>query len=102
MQWRNARGSFGKAFDLYRRALLEARAEWSALALVLISGVAWTPVALLFPLPLKIVVDTVLGGKPLEGIAASVIPSALGDDPARLLLVTIAFSLGLCLLGVAY
>jgi ATP-binding cassette, subfamily B, bacterial len=55
------------------------------LALSLIS----TPVALLTPLPLKIVVDSVLGDKPLPGFMQSVVPGFMTDSKGMILILTV-------------
>jgi ATP-binding cassette, subfamily B, bacterial len=55
------------------------------LALSLIS----TPVALLTPLPLKIVVDSVLGDKPLPGFMQSVVPGFMTDSKGMILVLTV-------------
>jgi len=52
---------------LYRRLLAQARPYWSHLGALLGLGLITTPVALLLPVPLKIVVDSVLGSQPLPG-----------------------------------
>jgi ATP-binding cassette subfamily B protein len=64
---------FTSPFALYARAFREARPYWPHLALILALGLGWMPVALLMPLPVKIVVDSVLGGQalpwPLDRVA---------------------------------
>jgi len=50
---------------LYRRLLQEARPYWFHLAGLFGLGLLASPVALLTPVPLKIAVDSVLGGHPL-------------------------------------
>lgn len=51
-----------------RRLVLQARRYWPLLALILALDLAATPLALLSPLPLKIVVDSVLGAAPLPHV----------------------------------
>jgi ATP-binding cassette, subfamily B, bacterial len=55
------------------------------LALSLIS----TPIALLTPLPLKIVVDSVLGDKPLPGFMQYVVPGFMTDSKGMILILTV-------------
>ena len=65
------------------------------LALSLIS----TPVALLTPLPLKIVVDSVLGDKPLPGFMQSVVPGFITDSKGMILILTVVLVLIVALLS---
>ncbi|HEX6980263.1 MAG TPA: ABC transporter ATP-binding protein [Alphaproteobacteria bacterium] len=62
------------AFHVYLRALREVRHFWPHLVLILVMGLAWTPIALVTPLPLKIIVDNVLGTMPLPGLVADTLP----------------------------
>jgi ATP-binding cassette, subfamily B, bacterial len=48
--------------QIYRRALREARAFWPHLATILFLGLLETPLGLLTPLPMKVVIDSVIGG----------------------------------------
>ena len=50
---------------VYRRLLQEARPYWFHFAGLFGLGLLASPVALLTPVPLKIAVDSVLGGHPL-------------------------------------
>ena len=52
---------------LYRRLLAQARPYWPHLGVLFTLGLLTTPLALLVPVPLKIVVDSVLGTRPLPG-----------------------------------
>ncbi len=53
------------AVRVYKRALNEARPFWPHLGALLLIGLLFTPMSLLNPLPLKIIVDCVLGQQPL-------------------------------------
>ncbi len=66
------------AVALYRRAFREARGFHRHLLLVLLSGLAGLPLALLAPLPVKLVVDNVLAGQPLAGPLAALLPAGPG------------------------
>jgi ATP-binding cassette subfamily B protein len=85
---------------LYRRALAEARPHRRGLALVLLLGFLTTPLALLAPIPLALVLDTVIGGQPL----APPFDALLGADAARsaVLAAAAALSLGAALLALAH
>ncbi len=53
------------ALRVYGRALREVRDYWPHLGIVLLAGLVATPLALLNPLPLKIIADSVLGHEPI-------------------------------------
>lgn len=69
-------------FTLYRRLFAQARPYWLHLGALLGLGLITTPVALLIPVPLKIVVDSVLGGHPLPGFLAHWFPTAPSSPTA--------------------
>jgi ATP-binding cassette subfamily B protein len=75
-----------KDFSLFRRLLLEARPYWGHILLIFGVSVLATPLALLIPLPLKVVVDNVLGDKPLPGFLAAVMPQFFQETTGRILL----------------
>ena len=53
---------------LYRRVLRQTRPYWWHIAGLLGLGVLASPIAILNPVPLKIVVDSVLGSRPLPPV----------------------------------
>lgn len=73
------------ALKLFRRILQQARPYWPQLAVVLALGLLATPLALLLPLPLKIVVDSVIGNQPLPGFLSAVVPDGLTASQGALL-----------------
>src|SRR5437879_5909255 len=82
---------------LYRRLLRQARPYWLHLAALVGIGLLASPLALLDPVPLKIVFDSVLGSHPLPVYVRAVLPSAvLGSAGA--LLVAIGLLLGVAAL----
>src|SRR5437899_645416 len=82
---------------LYRRLLRHARPYWLHLAGLFGIGLLASPLALLDPVPLKIVFDSVLGSHPLPAYVRAVLPSAvLGSAGA--LLVAIGLLLGVAAL----
>jgi ATP-binding cassette subfamily B protein len=87
---------------LYRRAFREARPYWPHLALVLLVGLVWLPVALLLPLPVRLVVDSVIGQQPLPEVIRAVLPSALAGTPERLLAAAVGGAVVLALLSAAH
>jgi ATP-binding cassette subfamily B protein len=70
---------------LYRRLLGQARPYWFHLAGLFGLSLVATPLALLNPLPLRIVVDSVLGRRPLPGFLGAVLPSAATGSPTAVL-----------------
>ena len=82
---------------LYRRLLRQARPYWLHLAGLFGIGLLASPLALLDPVPLKIVFDSVLGSHPLPAYVRAVLPSeVLGSAGA--LLVAIGLLLGVAAL----
>ena len=63
-----------RIFHIYCRAFYEVRGYWRWLALILTVGLLWIPLSLLLPLPLKLILDNVLGGRPLAGVVAMLMP----------------------------
>src|SRR5256886_11864640 len=62
---------------LYRRLLRQARPYWLHLGGLFGIGLLASPLALLDPVPLKIVFDSVLGSHPLPAYVRAVLPSAV-------------------------
>src|SRR5437762_13995045 len=69
---------------LYRRLLRQARPYWLHLAGLFGIGLLASPLALLDPVPLKIVFDSVLGSHPLPVYVRAVLPSAVPGSAAEL------------------
>jgi ATP-binding cassette subfamily B protein len=70
---------------LYKRLFTEARPQHRHLAALFGISLLGAPLALLLPLPVKVVVDAVLGGEPLSPLVAAVVPRAWHDDADALL-----------------
>jgi ATP-binding cassette, subfamily B, bacterial len=70
---------------LYRRLLLEARPFWTHIAALFALSMLAAPMTLLTPLPLKIVVDSVLGSHALPTWVAWLFPPSLPRSDARVL-----------------
>ena len=82
----------GKSSDiaLYRRLILEARQFWPHIAGLFALGLLSAPLTLLSPLPLKIVVDSVLGSHNLPGWLAFFLPAdAKSSDVSAVILVAV-------------
>lgn len=81
--------------EIFRRLLLRARPWWGRLAGIFALGLLATPIALLAPLPLKIVVDHVLGDRPVGDLLGAVVPD--GASESALLVAAIALLVGVAL-----
>src|SRR5204862_25489 len=84
---------------LYRRLLRQARPYWLHLAVLFCIGLLASPVALLNPVPLKIVVDSVLGTRPLSPALQALLPAAIAGSRAALLAVAVGLLLAVAALG---
>jgi ATP-binding cassette subfamily B protein len=78
---------------IYRRVFREARSYWLHLVGLFALSLMSTPLALLNPLPLKIVVDSVLGDKPLPGFMQPVVPDFITGSKDMILILAIALIL---------
>jgi len=67
------------------RLLKDARAHWPQLWLIILFNLLATPLGLLAPFPLKIVLDCVLGGRPVPGYLRALLPAAWQVTPSTLL-----------------
>jgi len=77
---------------LFRRVLRQARPYWPHLVGLFALGLLASPIALLNPVPLKIVFDSVLGGRPLPPGLQALVPATVGSGAA-----TLAIAIGLLL-----
>ncbi len=87
------------AWAIYLRALQQTHPHWLGLAILLALGALAAPVALLMPLPLKIVVDTVLGSHPLPQFLDPFVPSWIAASPGATLWLAVSLVLLIALLG---
>ncbi len=71
--------------QLYRRLAGASSGYRGHLGALFGLSVAGAPLALLLPLPIKVVVDGVLGGKPLSPVVAALVPDAWEGDADMLL-----------------
>ncbi|MBK4723291.1 hypothetical protein JJL56_31040 [Azospirillum sp. YIM DDC1] len=87
---------------IYWRALKEARPWYPQLGLIVALGLLATPIALLAPIPIKIIVDSVLGDKPLPSFLTRSLPSDVTGDKDMVLYLCIAFGVLVALLAVVH
>ena len=85
-------------FALYRRLLRESRAFWPHIGALFILSVLAAPLTLLTPLPLKVVVDSILGSQPLPGWLLVVLPDGVDRAGMTALLAVAVFLVLLALI----
>ena len=93
-----AAGSYSTR-TIYRRVFRETRPYRLHLLGMLALSLMSTPVALLTPLPLKIVVDSVLGDKPLPGFMQPLVPQFVAGSKAMILILAVALVMIVALLA---
>ncbi len=71
---------------------------WHLTGLFLLSLIA-TPLALLTPMPLKMAVDNVIGGRPLPAVVDTLLPAAIGRSDRGLLVFTVLLLAGVMLVN---
>jgi len=84
---------------LYRRLLRQARSYWPHVVGVFALGLLASPIALLTPVPFKIVVDSVLGAQPLPPLLQALVPATVGSSAAATLALAIGLLLAVTALG---
>jgi ATP-binding cassette, subfamily B, bacterial len=84
-------GTEGRVTDrtLIGRILREARPFRWRVGGIFATDLLGTPVLLLTPIPLKIVVDNVIGDQPLPGVLAAVLPRALSESTMGVLVLAV-------------
>jgi ATP-binding cassette subfamily B protein len=83
--------------EIYQRVFAEARPFWPQLSAILFLSLLSAPLALLYPLPMKIAVDCVLGKQPLPAWGRALLPGIQHSNNAGIVLV-VALSLLIALL----
>ena len=83
---------------LYRRLLREAWPYWPLIAGLFLLSLLSTPIALLVPLPMKIIVDSVIGAHPLPRFVDALLPPAMHSKNALLALM-VAFLVAIALIS---
>src|SRR5258705_7327275 len=78
---------------LYRRLVRQAWPYWPQFLGLFAIGMLATPIALLNPVPLKIVVDSVIGASPLPAFLRALLPEAATRSPGAILFVAIGLLL---------
>jgi ATP-binding cassette, subfamily B, bacterial len=83
---------------LYRRLLRLARPHTKPLAGLLLLDLLESLLVLLTPLPLKIIVDSVVGSRPVPGFLGRVLPAAITGSAVALLVFAVALLIVVALL----
>jgi ATP-binding cassette subfamily B protein len=83
---------------LYCRLFRWARPYWGHLAGLFLISLLATPLALLVPLPLKIALDSDLGGKPLPHLLRPFVPSGFRLSPSSALFVAVGLLIAVTIL----
>src|SRR5437660_12119532 len=95
-----ARGAYVvRDVGLYGRLLRQARPYWLHIAALFALGLLASPIALLNPVPLRIVVDSVLGSRPLPPLLRALVPASVGSSAAATLALAIGLLLAVTALG---
>ena len=84
---------------LLRRLLRQALPSWPHIGGLMLVSLLATPLALLVPLPLKIVVDSVIGSRPLPGFLDALLPEAATRSSAAVLITAVGLVLAVALLS---
>jgi ATP-binding cassette subfamily B protein len=80
------------SFSVCRRVFAETRPFWGRIAALFALSLVATPLTLLNPIPLKLIVDSVLGSQPLPPILAALLPDgAMRGSAAAIALIASLF-----------
>jgi len=86
-------------FQIYIRLLRLARPYWIHIVAMFLLSLVSTPLVLLSPLPLKIAVDSFLGGKPVPHWFAMIVPQASAQPGTSMLAAIVIVLLAIALAG---
>jgi GT2 family glycosyltransferase len=95
---RNLRDLVGARSNLYMRIIQQTRPYWLHLVGVFLLSLLASPLALLGPLPLKLIVDSAIGTSPLPWGLEAVLPQAAEDKSTAVLVLAAVLVVGLGLL----
>ncbi len=84
---------------LYRRLLKRTRPYWLHILGIFLIGLLATPLLLLTPIPLALVVDSVIGSKSPPGFLDTLLPSSAPESDATLLVVAAVLVIIIALLS---
>lgn len=84
---------------IYRRLFVQAQPYWVHIAGIFLLSLLDGPIGLLAPLPLKMAVDSAIGGRPLPGFLRRLLPAVAINSPGGILLVAASMVVGIAALG---
>jgi len=84
---------------IYRRLSADVRPDRLRIAGTIGISLLGTPLILLTPFPIKMVIDNVIGGRPVAGLVAAVLPDAATKSDTALLIVSVGLLLLIGLLA---
>jgi ATP-binding cassette, subfamily B, bacterial len=93
-----AKHDLGAQSNLYTRIIRQTRPYWLHLLGVLLLSMLASPLALLIPLPLKLIVDSAIGTSPLPWSLEAVLPRAGEDTSTGVLILAAILMVGIGLL----
>jgi ATP-binding cassette, subfamily B, bacterial len=84
--------------NLYARLLRQARPYWPHIAALVLLSFLSTPIALLMPLPLAIIVDSVAGSNPIPEFLADILPKISTASASGVLVFAVSLLVAISLL----
>jgi ATP-binding cassette subfamily B protein len=84
---------------LYRKLIRQALPYWPGIAGLLALGLLASAAALLTPVPLKLVVDSVLGTRPLPGFLQRLVVGRAADPATPILVLAVALLIAAAVIG---
>lgn len=84
---------------ILRRMALQARPWWGKIALIFLLSVVSAPLSLITPLPLKIIIDSVINSRAVPKVLQGVVPESVQHSPSTLLAIAIGILVGARLLS---
>jgi ATP-binding cassette, subfamily B, bacterial len=88
-----------RASNLYARIIHQARPCWLHLVGLFLVSILASPISLLFPLPLKIAVDSAIADHPLPLFLAALVPASAVSSSTAILLLAVALLIAVNLLS---
>jgi ATP-binding cassette subfamily B protein len=86
------------AIALIKRVIFQARPYWPHLAVLFVLNLLASPIALLKPVALKILIDNGFGSHPLPGVIRTLFPPGFAFTFQAVVLVAVAVAIGVALL----
>jgi ATP-binding cassette subfamily B protein len=86
------------AIALIKRVIFQARPYWPHLAVLFVLNLLASPIALLKPVALKILIDNAFGSHPLPGVIRTLFPAGFDFTFQAVVLIAVAVAIGVALL----